>query len=272
MNTVDSWPSSPLADVLRQTQQRWDDEIANNLKRLHQMQQRWEEEIIGNLNRLLAPCEAYNEAATRWLLALQTLYAELPKRGWYLTGMEPITVTGTLAHSINANDWGAVDQILIEEATRLRVKKDVLQQWLAQRDVPQCCIERVGCVLDHRESGDHEVATIVGVAVIDELCRHLYAGRAFTTKRNRQPRPQIACPTPKSTRELSTYAKGFVKTFGLIHEDVDMSRLEDQDYFNRAAILHGLMRRNFGLKDSAKVYMLLMFLVFSVNDGSSSEP
>jgi hypothetical protein len=266
MNAVYSWPSSPLADAVHQMQQRWADDMAANLDRLQRMQQRWADEIAANVDRLLAPCKSFEEATRRWAVALDIVRAELPKRGWYLTGSEPITVTGQLAFSIKANDWGAVDQILLEEATRLRIKKDLFQQWLSQHGVPDYCIARVGLVLDCRESGDHEVATIVGVAVIDELCYHLYGGRTFTTKRNNQPRPQVACPTSKRARELSTYAKGFVETFGLIHEDIDMRRVEDDDYFNRAAILHGLMRREYGPKDSAKVFMLLMFLVFGLEE------
>jgi hypothetical protein len=40
--------------------------------------------------------------------------------------------------------------------------------------------------------------------------------------------------------------------------------LGDEDYFNRAAIVHGKMRREYGPKDSAKVFMVLMFLVLGL--------
>lgn len=61
--------------------------------------------------------------------------------------------------------------------------------------------------------------------------------------------------------ELGDYHRGFVEEFGLIHGDVDPARLEDEDYFNRSAILHGMMKRPFGQKDTAKVFMIVMFLV-----------
>lgn len=238
-----SQPSSPLADALQRIQQLTDSALV-----------------------------PWKEACGRWARALAIVRAELPKRGWYLTGDEPITLIEQLAYGAEAKDWTAIDEILLENANQIRLNKDLFQQWLAQHRVPDYCIERVRLVLDHWESGNHEVTTIVGMAVIDELCRCLYDGRDFTTKRNRQPKPQLACRTPGATRELRRFEKEFVETFGSIHKDIEPDRLEDENYFNRAAILHGQMRRKYGPKDSAKVFMILMFLVFGLDDEAQPSP
>jgi hypothetical protein len=221
---------------------------------------------LQDLDRILAPFKLIEESSKRWARALAIVQAELPKRGWYLTGEEPSSLTERLAQHAETGDWAAIDEIMVEQAAQLRLDNDLFQQWLAEQGIPDYCIERVCLVLEHRESGSHEVSTIVGVAVIDELCRYLYAGRDFTTKRSKQPRPQLSCLTTEGVQALSGFAKRFVETFGLIHEDIDPRRLADEDYFNRAAILHGQMRRRYGPKDSAKVFMLLMFLVFGLDD------
>ena len=193
-----------------------------------------------DIDRIVASCK---EASKRWTRALMIVCVELPKRGWYLTGEEPITLIEELAHWVEARDWAAIDEILVKRVARLRLDNDEFQEWLSGQGVPDYCIERVRLVLEYRESENHTVTTIVGMTVIDELCRCLYDGRDFTTKRNKQPRPQLACRTGEDARVLSHFAKGFVETFGLVHEDTDRRRLGDEDYFNRAAILHGQMRR-----------------------------
>jgi hypothetical protein len=62
-----------------------------------------------------------------------------------------------------------------------------------------------------------------------------------------------------------------VEEFGLIQKYVDMTRLDDEDCFNRAAIVHGQMRRAYGPKDSAKVFMVLMFLVFAREESAETQ-
>lgn len=212
---------------------------------------------------------SYKEASKRWTRALMILCVELPRRGWYLTGEEPITLIEELVHWVEARDWAAIDEILVKQVARLHLDGDDFQEWLSEQGVPDYCIERVRLVLEYRESENHTVTTIVGMTVIDEICRCLYDGRDFTTKRNKQRRPQLACRTTEDARALSHFAKSFVETSGLIHEDTDRRRLGDEDYFNRAAILHGQIRRGYGPKDLAKVFMLLMFLVFGLecNEG-----
>jgi len=92
--------------------------------------------------------------------------------------------------------------------------------------------------------------------------RYVFDGKDFTTKRGRQPRPQFACTTD-GTEKLGVYHSGFVQTFGLVHKDVAPQRLGDENYFNRNAFLHGQMRRRYGPKDSAKTFLLIMFVVFA---------
>ena len=76
----------------------------------------------------------------------------------------------------------------------------------------------------------------------------------------------MACDSGSSRSKLNNYCQGFVEAFGLIHHDVDASRVEDEDYFNRSAILHGMMRRAYEPKDTAKIFMVLMFLVFAIDE------
>jgi hypothetical protein len=206
------------------------------------------------------------ESAERWEAALTIVQAELPKRGWYITGHEPAILTGRLGVLILEEKWHELDDCLMEQASKLPLKVDVLFEWLAEKNVLQCCIERVRIFLDARSKGDHEIATLVGVPLIDELSRALYGGRDFTTKRKRQPKPGMACSTSSDAARCSDFCKGFVSSFGLIHEDVDPSKLENPDYFNRSAIVHGMMRRGYGPKDSAKAFMAIMFIVFAMDD------
>ncbi|MCA9109534.1 MAG: hypothetical protein KDA52_06285 [Planctomycetaceae bacterium] len=209
----------------------------------------------------------HRESARHWADALAIVQRELPKRGWYLTGQEPAGLTTRLAPLIEKEDWSAIDDILIEQASDPWLNEERFFEWLRQHGVPECCIKRFGVFLKARQDGEHEVATLVGVPLIDELCRSLYDGKDFTTKRSkRQPRPQMACVSGNGAKELSHYSKGFVEEFGLIHQDVDPECLEDDDYFNRSAILHGLMRRGYGPKDTAKTFMALMFLVFAFDE------
>jgi hypothetical protein len=272
-----SSPSSPFASALEQMQRVADDldrmirrpaeDLSKQLERMYEkvsrpMQSLADDVLFRNLqelDRILAP---WQEASKRWARALLIVRTELPKRGWYLTGEEPITLVEELAQRATARDWTAVDKLLVEQAVQLRLKDDLFQEWLVQQGVPGYSIARVRLVLEHRESNSHTVTAVVGMTVIDELCRFLYDGREFTTKRHRQPRPQLACRvTTEGARALSRFASGFVEVFGSIQEDIDPTRLADEDYFNRHAILHGKMRREYGPKDSAKVFMVLMFLV-----------
>ena len=208
-----------------------------------------------------------NESSQRWRDAVEIIQAELPKRGWYLTGQETSLLTPRLARLAKEENWTEIDRILVEQATGLVIDVAALAEWLKQHNVPDCCVERIRIFLKARDDGSHEISTLVGVPLIDELCRALYGGRDFTSKRSgRQPKPQMACNTNATTNRLTHYCEGFVRSFGLIHEDVDPSKLDDEDYFNRSAIVHGMMRRSYGPKDSAKAFMALMFLVFATNE------
>jgi hypothetical protein len=212
------------------------------------------------------------ESSKRWTDALTIAQTELPKRGWYLTGKEAGTLTERLASLARDGKWADIDQILVRQASALTVNTDAFSDWLKKNSVPDCCVKRVEIFLKARDQGDHEVATLVGVPLIDELCRSLYGGRDFTSKRSKQPKPQMACSSGNATARLNHYCEGFVDSFGLIHHDVDTSRVEDEDYFNRSAILHGMMRRSYSSKDSAKTFMTLMFVVFALEEGTGCEP
>ncbi len=272
-----SSPSSPFASALEQMQRVVDDanrmiresveeQLAHSFENFSRSMQSLIDDVLfrdlQELDRILAP---WKETSKRWARALLIVRTELPKRGWYLTGKEPITLVEELAQRATAQDWAAVDELLVEQAAQLRLNNNLFQEWLVQQGIPRYTIERVRIVLEHREVNSHTVTAVVGMTVIDELCRLLYDGREFTTKRNKQPRPQLACRiTTEGARALRRFASGFVEVFGSLQENIDPTRLDDEDYFNRHAILHGKMRREYGPKDSAKVFMILMFLVFGI--------
>jgi hypothetical protein len=225
------------------------------------------QEQLAGITKIVEEQKRMAESAKHWANALAIVQIELPKRGWYLTGRESGRLTPRLAKLIETEDWHKIDAILVEQASALSLKADTFLEWLTQQSVPNCCIERMRIFLAAREDGQHEIATLVGVPLIDELSRALYDGKDFTTKRHkRQPKPQMACVSGNGASKLNSYCEGFVESFGLIHQDVDATRIEDEDYFNRSAILHGMMRRPYGPKDTAKVFMVLMFLVFAVDD------
>lgn len=211
------------------------------------------------------------ESSKRWIRALQIVQKELPERGWYLTGQEPAHVTPQIAKLVDERKYVEIDELLIKHAASLNLDVDKCIEWLEQRGVPEYCQNRFRIVMDARTSKDHEIATLVGVPVIDELSRSLYDGRDFTTKRGKMPKPQLACSKAGSDEKLNRFCEGFVDKFGLIQQQVDVSRLEDEDYFNRHAILHGMMRRAYGSKDTAKVFMVLLFLIFAYKEGSGED-
>jgi hypothetical protein len=121
--------------------------------------------------------------------------------------------------------------------------------------------------LKHHDEGNYEEATYLGVPLLDEIANHLYGGKTFTTKRaNRrgssQSKPEQAFKTA-SGPDLETYCESFVQTFGSLQEDLNRTLLANEDYWNRHAIVHGLMQRAMGVKDSAKCLMAISFLFFA---------
>jgi hypothetical protein len=239
---------------------------------------RFENDILGIQRRLsevssvVEKFQRMYEDSERWAEALRIVRRELPKRGWYLTGQEPCTLTPRLAKLIEEENWTKVDEILTEEVADVGVDADAFATWLRQHSVPECCIQRIRIFLDARQNGQHDIATLVAIPTIDEVSRALYEGRDFMTKRSgRQTKPQMATTISRGST-LNHYCEGFVESFGVIHRDFEPERSEDEDYFNRHAILHGLMRRSYGPKDSAKAFILLMFIVFALDeDGDNGE-
>jgi hypothetical protein len=106
--------------------------------------------------------------------------------------------------------------------------------------------------------------------LLDEVAKQIY-GKTFTTKRRRrgdQSKPELALRTATGA-DLRPYCEAFVQVFGCLQEDCDLSRLADEDYWNRHAIVHGLMQRAMGIKDSAKCLMALQFLFLAQQDEKS---
>jgi hypothetical protein len=189
---------------------------------------------------------------------------ELPKRGWYLSGEEPCTVTFELARFIRDGDLEQVDQVMMQHLPDFQL--DALREWLAQEGMPNYCADRLVRFVRHHQEGNYEEATYIGVPLIDEIAKHLYRGKAFTTKRGSrrggdQSKPELAFKTV-SGPELANYCEAFIQAFGSLQEDPDPKRLADENYWNRHAIVHGLMQRAMGVKDSAKCLMAIKFLIF----------
>jgi hypothetical protein len=197
----------------------------------------------------------------------------LPKRGWYLSGQEPCTLSDRLAKAVREEEWDKVDQEMMEHLPQFKV--DSLRAWLAQQGVSDHCISCLCRFLKHHGEGNYEEATYLGVPLLDEIAKHLYGGKTFTTKRaNRrggdQSKPELAFKTA-SGPDLASYCESFVQTFGSLQEDPDQKSLADENYWNRHAIVHGLMQRAMGVKDSAKCLMAINFLFFARKDEETTD-
>jgi hypothetical protein len=122
----------------------------------------------------------------------------LPKRGWYLSGKEPCTLSDRLAKAVREGNWDYIDQEMMKHLPRFKV--DPLRAWLVQQAVPDHCINRLCRFLKHHDDGNYEEATYLGVPLLDEIAKHLYGDKTFTTKRrNRksgdQSKPELAFKT-----------------------------------------------------------------------------
>jgi hypothetical protein len=209
-------------------------------------------------NQLLAGMERHRKAH-------MLISAALPKRGWYLSGQEPCTLSLRLARSVQDGEWDQVDQEVMHHLPDFKL--DALRQWLAQEGVPDYCINRMCRFVKHHQEGNYEEATYLGVPLIDEIAKHLYDGKAFTTKRasrrgSDQSKPELAFKTTGGP-DLASYCQDFVQAFGSLQEDPDQKSLGNENYWNRHAIVHGLMQRAMGVKDSAKCLMAINFLFFA---------
>jgi hypothetical protein len=259
---------APLASLATANLQAFDhlietSGIASHLKNLALVQQHYKEAFEG----LRESEKRHADSARRWSVALDLVYTGLPKRGWYLTGEESLRVTLRLAEHLQAGDWDAADRLLVEQAAGLRVDIDKFAKWLEEQSVPPWTVKRVRRFCDHFKNNNHDEATAIGVPLIDELCRLLYDGRDFTSKgkgKHKKKRPAIAEPKPDGSESVKHYAKGFLQEFGLFQDNWDATRFGDEDYFNRHAILHGVMQRDYGQKDSAKAFMAILFICTSL--------
>jgi len=220
---------------------------------------------LSSIDAVTKTLSRWYEDSERWAEAIAIVQTELPKRGWYLTGQDPCSFTPKLARIIREKNWEELDRLLVRHATQLKIDIDAFATWLQQHGVLECCVNRVRIFLEARTNGQHDTATLVGLPTIDEVTRALFGGKDFTSQRGRT-KPQLACATTDGESQLTHYSKGFVEAFGVIQMHFDPKRAEDEDYFNRNAILHGLMRRSYGPKDSAKTFMGLMFVTFAFDD------
>ena len=59
---------------------------------------------VPDIDQLFPPLRATDEALEQCALAVHAVSQELPKRGWYLTGQEPITIVRRLAQHLE-EDW-----------------------------------------------------------------------------------------------------------------------------------------------------------------------
>ncbi len=259
-------PSSPFGELLEKMEHLADAASSRYLQEVDRTLAQFQRSIEESF-------DALTEASRQTASALAIVSTELPKRGWYLSGKEPFTLIGELARHIESGNEEAIDTVLLEHAASVRLNLELFQQWLEGQGVPDYCISRIRLVLESRDEKNHEVATIVGVTVIDELCRHLYDDRDFTTKKGpkgRQQRPPLGWRGAQISAEPSSFAKEFIKNIGSIQDQTDHTRVNSEDYFNRHAILHGQMCRAYGPKDTEKVFMVLMFLVFGLDDEEAS--
>lgn len=200
------------------------------------------------------------EGIKRYTTNLLLLAERLPERGWYMSGRERCTSIAEMAEHIKNNSWDEVDEIFIHCPL---MKKEALRDWLVVVEAPECCINRIELFLEKYDAGEHEVATYVGIPMLDELSFNLYGkGRDFTCKHGRG-KPGMAHSTPNDKADVCGFNSKFVEKVGSLQEDTDKTRLEDENYWNRHAILHGLMNRPMGIKDSSKCLAAMKFLIFA---------
>jgi len=203
--------------------------------------------------------------ARRWRDDMDLLWKTLPQRGWYPTGQEPASALHIIAGHMRKREYGKVDEAMMRCVVSIQIHDDDFDKWLEEHGVRLCCRKRVKVFLRYLRNEDHEAATFIGVPLLDELAQSLYGGRTFTTKRAKQPRPQVACGTPDA-HEMERFFSGFVNEFGMLHLEVDPSKLKDECYWNRHAIVHGMMRRSMNPMDSAKCLSAILFLIFACDD------
>lgn len=128
---------------------------------------------------------AFAESSRQWLQAFAVVQSELPKRGWYLTGEESHRFTKAVAQCVEAKDWRGLDEAIVAYAEWVQVDVSAFCSRLSGMGVPSYCVNRARRFLEARAAHDHEAATALGIPLIDELCRALFGGRDFTTKRNK---------------------------------------------------------------------------------------
>lgn len=192
----------------------------------------------------------------------------LPKRGWYLSGQEPLVLTRNLATAVRKRQWDNVDQEMMAHLPQFDLQ--LLAEWMNQEGVPDWCINRLHLFLKHHDAGNYEESTFLGVPLLDEVAKFLYGGKTFTSKRSARRRdvrskPELAYKTSNGP-ELESYCESFVQAFGSLQEDPKHASLADENYWNRHAIVHGLMQRAMGIKDSSKCLMAIGFLCFARKD------
>ena len=192
-----------------------------------------------------------------------------PSAGWYLSGQEDADLIFGLSDLIRANEWEQADDTILAHLPKFKANE--LKEWMRTHAIPEYCVKRLSLFLAKHEGQEYETATYLGIPLMDEISRYLHDGKSLTSKRasNRrsrdQSKPELGFTTA-SGRTLERFHKEFVEAFGSLQEEPQMTRLSDENYWNRHAIVHGMMKRSMGEKDSAKCLMAIAFLIFAFND------
>jgi hypothetical protein len=199
------------------------------------------------------PLEQQKRFERRWREDFGLVCVELPKRGWYLHGNGSCRDIYELARLIREHDEPAIDALP-------KFNTDALRTWLASKAVPPYCVKRLFKFLGHHDDGNWEEAVTMGIPLLDEITKLLvHRKKSFTTKRGKG-KPDIGYRTVDFPG-LDGYYDDFVQAVGVLQADVRPDLFSNPEYWNRHAIVHGLMEREMGPKDSAKCLMAIGFIL-----------
>ncbi|MBZ0111844.1 MAG: hypothetical protein K8J08_05250 [Thermoanaerobaculia bacterium] len=193
---------------------------------------------------------------------IEMVAEELPKRGWYLSGHDPVSLYHELADYLDSGDLAGVDRRMVDYASTLQKDIEPAIKSLTSRGVAHYTADRLRLFWRLLHGAEHTAATLVGLPLVDELVRAVYGNRAdFSSKgRDRQKRekPLLGIKDPRRLQQPDCVGQLFLNQVGSVQAQVDPAKFEDEDYFSRHAMLHGQMRRAYGIKDSAKTALIIV--------------
>lgn len=176
----------------------------------------------------------------------------LIERGWYLHSQVPVTLISELSSFMDGKDYEAIDEEIF--------KYIPTEYNFEEGELPDYTLNRLNRVIENYKKDSYEEATYLGIPLIDEICISVYQ-KTFTAKRPYKPKKGQDQSKPDLYSDVHSFAQKFLTKFSSLQVDVDISRYEDENYWNRHAILHGYMKRPMGKKDSAKCLMTIAFLI-----------